>query len=319
MNDNIDPAMQSDLPLVLVLGAGRSGTNLLADVLHEEPSLHNTVENRYIWNYGQKTLAHDVRDAAEVTPKIAAFIRKYFEDAATRTGKTPIDKTPSNVFRVAFARAIFPHAKFIHIIRDGRANVYSRLREWHGGNAVVESQEKSGAVEVKKDYRTAFVQRRIERVQEMMSSKSLPPSRLPTFLADNVGAFANQLVTGGVVRYGERFPGMSEHLRAYDTIATSAAQWREGVMHALTEGRRIGPDAYLEVRYEQLVNDPNAAFDSLAPFLGIPSDSPARDNLVGTVEARSSHDWHSADYADFIRTVEPHLRPTCEFLGYDWQ
>lgn len=89
-----------NLAIVMVLGTGRSGTNLLADVIGAEPTFHNTVENRYIWNYGQKTLLHDVRGVEEATPKVVGFIRNFFQKHVEKTRAIPVDKTPSNVFRL---------------------------------------------------------------------------------------------------------------------------------------------------------------------------------------------------------------------------
>ena len=145
----------TDLPLVAILGAGRSGTNLLADILGAEPGFLNTLENRYIWNYRQATFAHDYRGAGEATAPVAAYIRAFFAAHAQRSGQIPIDKTPSNIFRIAFLAAVFPQVKIIHVIRDGRANIYSRLREWQGGNAVVAAQAADGAVTKRDDYRKA--------------------------------------------------------------------------------------------------------------------------------------------------------------------
>lgn len=309
----------STLPIVMILGAGRSGTNLLADVIGTEPGFHNTVENRYIWNYGQKTLAHDVRGADEATPKVVGFIRDFFARQATKTGMQPLDKTPSNVFRIPFAQAVFPQAKFIHIVRDGRANIYSRVREWHGGNAVVADQQSDGTALLRDDYRSAFVRRRLDRVREMLSSDSLPPSRIPVFLRDNLGPFLRQLLLRETVRYGERFPGMTAHLRAYGTLATGGAQWREGVMQATHAGRRLGPERYIEIHYEDLLDRPAETWPRIAGFLGIAPDGPGAEWLNDNLRPNHAPDWSDPVYAEFLDTVEPFIRPTCEYLGYRWE
>ena len=306
------------LPIVVVLGAGRSGTNFLADVLAHDPGLCNTVENRYIWNYRQKTLKHDVRRPDEVTGPVSSYIRRHFQSIASKTGQVPIDKTPSNVFRVSFVHRVFPKAKLIHIIRDGRDNVYSRIREWHGGNTVVARQHASGLVEVTENFRTAFIRRRFDRLRDLVKSRGLPADRVPTFLYDNASVLARQLFTRELVRYGERFPGMEQHLRAYGSLATCAAQWREGVLHALSEGRRLSGDTYFELRYEDLLARPSEEWARLASFLGVDADSPAREFLMETATRRSEKDWSREEYREFLRPIEPHIRPTLEFLNYAW-
>jgi hypothetical protein len=120
------------------------------------------------------------------------------------------------------------------------------------------------------------------------------------------------------VRYGERFPGMAEHLRAHGTLATGAAQWREGVMQAAFAGRRLGSKNYLEIRYEDLLSRPDRSWNRLAKFLGIPPDGPGREMLRTIIRRNQSPDWNDPAYTDFLDEVEPFIRPTCEFLGYNW-
>lgn len=121
---------------LLIIGAGRSGTNFLSQVFEQVPSFWNSYENRYVWNYRAETLAHDLRKPAEATPAVKRFIRSYFEKLATSKRRIIVDKTPSNVFRVGFVGAVFPKARIIHIVRDGRNNVLSRRYEWFGGRDV---------------------------------------------------------------------------------------------------------------------------------------------------------------------------------------
>lgn len=60
------------------------------------------------------------------------FIERFRRAVLAESGK-PIwlEKTPANVFRFGFVRRGFPHAKLIHVIRDGRDAVCSlRLQPW---------------------------------------------------------------------------------------------------------------------------------------------------------------------------------------------
>lgn len=308
----------ADLPIVLVLGAGRSGTNLLADVLDAEPAFHNTVENRYIWNYKQKTFAYDQRSASDATDSVVAFIRDHFCTLARRYGAVPLDKTPSNVFRIPFVAAVFPRLRIIHIIRDGRDNLFSRQREMVGGNAVVASQDETGEVMVLDDFRLAFIKRRLERVKDMLRSDSLPARRIPAFLADNGGTFARQFLLRRPARYGERFPGMEAQLAAHSLLEVAAIQWREGVMSAVTNGRRLGPAHYCEIRYEDLLDAPDDTWRQIAAFLAIQPDGAGRDYLLANARERPRRDWSDPGYAEILVEVEAHLRPTLEFMGYRW-
>ena len=41
-----------------------------------------------------------------------------------------MDKSPRNSLKIPFVRKIFPEAKFIHIVRDGRDTSLSINKEW---------------------------------------------------------------------------------------------------------------------------------------------------------------------------------------------
>ena len=303
---------------VLIIGVGRSGTQLLSWALEQYPSFYNSYENRYVWTYGQRTGGDDLRRADEATPRVTAFIRGYFRRRAGDTGKIVIDKTPSNVFRVPFIHAVFPEAKILHVIRDGRGNVVSRYHEWYG------NREASGAHPDHRGtggarYRAALLKSRLHHLSEMMQRRNVPPSRWPAFLSDNFAPFLANMILGRPIRYGERFPGMRDHLRRHGMLATCAAQWREGVAHAVIEGRRLPECSYLELRYEELVREPARAWKRVSRFLGI--DDPAQGIQFlerGVVGDRAEH-WRSVLTAEQMRVLESHIRPTLEFLGYEWR
>lgn len=308
-----------NLPILIILGVGRSGTNLLADIVDAEPRYHNTVENRYIWNYRQKDLSCDFRDASDATAPVSEFICSQFDRQARHHGAIPVDKSPSNVFRVPFINAVFPNARFLHIIRDGRSNVYSRMREWKGGKGLVASQEQDGSVKLQNGYRTNFVRQRVNRALDLVRSGSLPPSQIPVFLRDNISPFLSQLTSGRANRYGERFPGISSHLKTYGVAPTAGAQWREGTMQALVAGRRLPVDRYREVRYESLLGAPEETWAGLADFLGVEADGPGMTYIKATLRPNSAPDWSDERYTAFLDEVEPFIRATCEFLGYPWR
>ena len=96
---------------VFIIGAGRSGTNLLGHILEADPRFWNNYECRYVWNYRQKTLSHDIRRASEATDAVKNYIRRYFTNLVDEHGRTVVDKTPSNVFRIDFMHEVFPKGK----------------------------------------------------------------------------------------------------------------------------------------------------------------------------------------------------------------
>jgi hypothetical protein len=65
--------------------------------------------------------------------------------------------------------------------------------------------------------------------------------------------------------------------------ADFACQWRSEVEAARALGRRVGPQRYLEVRYETLVADPAAEVERICAFAGLPFE-PAMLDYAGNVD-----------------------------------
>ena len=306
----------ADTP-VLVIGVGRSGTQLLSWALEQHPAFYNSYENRYIWSYGQTTSAHDVRAASDITSKVRSFIRGYFCRRSAETGKTIIDKTPSNTFRVAFVHAVFPEAKIIHIIRDGRDNVLSRYHEWYGDRKSSAAHPVHGGTSSLR-YRMTLLKSRCHHLREMVQRRNVPLSRSPVFIGDNLWPFLANIVGGKPIRYGERFPGMRDHLRTYGMFATCAVQWREGVVHAAFEGRRLPTQNYLEVRYEDVVRHPKMVWEQISGFLAIDDPSKGAEFLERNVVRDNADKWRLVITEEQMHILERHIRPTLEFFGYRW-
>jgi hypothetical protein len=67
------------------------------------------------------------------------------------------------------------------------------------------------------------------------------------------------------------------------SVVDFACQWRSEVSAAQALGRRVGPDRYLEVRYEALVADPAAELRRICSFAGLPYE-PEMLDYVGRVD-----------------------------------
>src|SRR5262249_16228883 len=83
----------------------------------------------FVWKYDNYGLPHDELGPEHATPRVREFIR----DFVRRRGlghEVVVEKTVSNALRVPFVRAVFPDARFIHLIRDGRAVSESARGMW---------------------------------------------------------------------------------------------------------------------------------------------------------------------------------------------
>ncbi|MDQ4024610.1 MAG: sulfotransferase [Actinomycetota bacterium] len=119
---------------VFIVGAPRSGTSLLYSVLRSAPAFaHWPGEAHEVWEAdfhpALRGWSSNALTAADVEPRAAERIRRsFFLVAGSR--RRLIDKTPRNALRVSFVDALFPDARYVHLVRDGRENVNSLLNAW---------------------------------------------------------------------------------------------------------------------------------------------------------------------------------------------
>jgi hypothetical protein len=147
-------------PFVFLVGCGRSGTTLLRRVLNAHPQMAITQETHWIPLFfrDRTGLTPEGLVTAELIPKLLAdrrfpklglgraqlepllgsgepvsyarFVTGLFDLYGRAQGKPLVgDKTPIYVRNMRLLHALWPEAKFIHLIRDGR-DVCLSVRNW---------------------------------------------------------------------------------------------------------------------------------------------------------------------------------------------
>lgn len=283
---------------IIIIGAGRSGTNILSHILTSTDACANMFENRYIWNYRQ-SWSDEFFPEASATEARVRFIRQHFERTWQDSGKRYlIDKTPGNGLRLGYVRRVLPDAIVINIVRDGRFNLSSRIEMW---------ARQSLPTRIGKNLR---------QIQRMVKSGNLPPGRLAAFAADNFMLAILQLVLCRPIVRGERIPGISRIAQARGMRYARAVQWRDLVAASIVDGPRHFGGDYHEIRYEALVAEPEATIGALLNALEIePNEATqARIAEVRTHRTRSEHGLSDED----LRDVESVLKPLNQALGYGY-
>jgi hypothetical protein len=163
------------MPFVFTLGLGRSGTTLLQSVFDAHPNIvappeskfiillypkfyhikkwteekiHEFVDALYIdplfsmvWNPDRARLLNDLLSAKDnadysLLCKIVCYhMRGDKENIMLMAFKTPI-----YTLFVRKLEALFPEAKFIHLVRDPRDNLLSQIKSFHVGDPLYSSQ-----------------------------------------------------------------------------------------------------------------------------------------------------------------------------------
>jgi hypothetical protein len=226
-------------PPLLLLGVSRSGTTLLRVMLDRNSQLTIPDESFFVPLLADRHLrrvhADDFLDdlrrlntvrewgvpldqvRARLTDEmpIARAIAVIYEVYAEEQGKPRWgDKTPMYMRHLLLLRRLFPDARYVHLIRDGRDAAISFL--------------------------------------------AMPP--------------------------GVAFETWSHPRSAADF----AAVWRAEVAAARRLGARVGPERYLEVRYEDLVADAESVLKAICGFADLPYE-PAMKDYGGSGSERRAH------------------------------
>jgi len=110
-----------------VVGCARSGTSILGELIASHPTVKYVFEAHEIWERAGSGEGDSHRlTAAYASPAVIRSIRDWFE-LERGSARLLVEKNPRNSLRIPFLRAVFPEAKIIHIVRDGRDTACSLL------------------------------------------------------------------------------------------------------------------------------------------------------------------------------------------------
>lgn len=118
---------------LIIIGAARSGTNILRDTLLKIPGYvsWNCDEINPIWRHGNLDKDHDILTSDNASLEVINYVNKQFNKLSQKNNKANIiEKTCANSLRVPFVYRVMPNAKYIFIIRDGRDVIASAMRRW---------------------------------------------------------------------------------------------------------------------------------------------------------------------------------------------
>lgn len=247
---------------VVIIGAGRSGTNALRDALVrlEGMATWPCDEINPVWRHGNMDHPDDALPASAATAPVRGYIRRAFLRIWRDTGRPAVivEKTCANSLRVPFVAAVLPEARFVHIVRDGVDVLASARRRWRG------ELEVPGL-----SYYLA-------------KARYAPLTDLPRYA---LGAVRNRLgIQLGRRRHfdlwGPVFPGMAAMLEAPLDLRI-ARQWAACVEAADAALSGLGADRVLTLRYEDFAADPVAELGRSVRWLG-------QERTVAELEAAAS-------------------------------
>jgi hypothetical protein len=242
------PARPLD-PLIII-GAPRSGTNMLRDALAAVPGLATWPcdEINYIWRHGNLRYSSDEFPKELARPEVRSFIRARFHRLAMRAGASHVvEKTCANSLRIGFIEAIVPEARYIHIRRNPIDAIASAFKRWRAPLSL------------------SYVMRK---------ARFVPPSDV-AYYALRYGANRLHKLTSAerhLATWGPRFNGMDAMLHRATLLEVCTHQWQRCAQSAERALRVLGAERSCEVDYEEFVSRPREELQRILGFLGVPAD-----------------------------------------------
>lgn len=248
-------------------------------------------EPRQVWSYGNWFKPDDLLTAEHATDSIVRYIRKRFAKFVSQANRQRlVEKTPSNCLRVEFIKRVYPNAKIILLLRDGRA-VFRSTQEI----------QKKGV-----DW---------SRIRQRIKESSIYDA--PAYFSKLPWLF-NKLLRRPNRFWGVRPPGWKQWLKGDSPNVILAKQWSASIARAKEDVDRWPDNQKLILRYEDLMADPAPNCQKLEQFLEISDPDTVTDCLLNTADKNRAHTWKSSLSRELLDEVRPYMEPTLNELGYDW-
>lgn len=250
---------------IIIIGAPRSGTNMLRDVLCHLNGFSTWPcdEINYIWRHGNLSYPSDQIPIERATPYIRSYIRKKFDWVVSHyRSHTVVEKTCANSLRVPFVDYVMPEAKFVFIYRDGLDVVGSAMIRWTAGLDLQYLTRKARFVPMTDlpYYASGFI---INRLYQLFSREK----RL---------AF-----------WGPKFEGFQEALESGSLEDVCALQWKRCVDLSEEAFRDIEPTRISRVSYEEFVTNPARELKRIIVRLGLEADEAQIESATAGVSGLS--------------------------------
>ncbi len=287
---------EKSLPMqsVVIIGAPRSGTNMLRDVLTSFDGIGTWPcdEINYIWRHGNAKYPSDEIPEDMATPKVLSYIRDRFEAIRREQDvNIVVEKTCANCLRIPFVDRALPNAKYIYIYRDGIDAAGSIKQRWAAGLDISYLMKKVRFVPISDVpyYGARYLWSRIYRV--LSNDKRL--------------AF-----------WGPKFNDMQDMLMSFSLNEVCAIQWQRCVDKAEAGLSLMPANKIAKVRYEDFVNNPAIELKKLLNFLGYEVSEERVSTAVKCVSTKSLGKGREVLGEDEVRRLEALVSASLKRYGY---
>jgi hypothetical protein len=281
---------------VFVIGAARSGTKLLRDLLATHPALVRVpYDVNFLW---QSALGFDPGHD-EYRPEWSGrtderrLMSQLRRAAGSETG-TIVEKTVGNSLRVAYLSKLFPAARFVFLARDGFDVVESARRQWTQPT----------------DWRYAIAKAR------RSSLTSAPGYMLRYGWMGARRAFRVGSTKPPV--WGPRYEGIEDDIATMGVTDVCARQWVRCVERSLDDLSLLAAHRVHALSYAALVANPVQALSASWAFLGLEAHpqiaAHAATHIQVGLEGGGRRNLTASEITRISDTIEP-LNRRLDALG----
>lgn len=279
-------------PPIILLGNFRSGTTLLQKLISTHPDVVPLYEPVGLWLYADPRRSHDEFDKKDATDRVKRYVRNEFLQFQQQNGNRIIaEKTPHNILRIPYVRAIFPEAHFLYIVRNPLSFVSSVELKW---------------------------QQPATRKRIAKRLKYTPLTQLHHYLK----RFLNQQWNNRILRrkylsiWGPRYKGIQEDLKTEDLMVVIARQWSRSSAKAEQDLALFEAGRVLRLRYEDFVEDPIFDMERICAHCGLQMTEDMAKTVKATVKTDRRLKWQRFETHVLARII-PELSDEMERNGYE--
>ena len=300
--------MNKTIPIAFIVGSPRSGTTLLSSLLNAHENIAEFYEPYYLWeryfDVSESDIWNPNNSNQDINEKIVNEFKIFLKKSQK---KLVLDKSPYNSFNIELINEIFPNAKWIHILRDGRDVTLSINKEWKKREDIVSNKK---FIELYRLIKTMLIRQSYFRYKWMAFKYELKGKSI-----FSLNTLMNKSRWNGLSGWGPRFTNWNQFFVSHTLLEFNAMQWSSSV-NAVRDGFKVIPDdKKIEIRYEDLIDNPKLTLVKTLGFLDMEIDSECFLKFP-KINSNNSQKWKE-EFSEYeIEKISKIISPLLSKLDY---